>query len=429
MKILIKNAHIIDPFLKIEIDKTSILVENGKILKISNTIDETPDYTIEEDNLVFPAFIDMHTHLREPGFEYKEDIESGTLAGIHGGFTTITAFPNTNPILDSVDKIQLVKERIEKKAKIRVLPIASITKNQEGKELVDFKLLKDHVYGFTDDGKGIQDFNIARKAMIEAKKYNILLMLHEEDERFGKGVVNYGYLSKKLGLEGIKSEAEESMIARDIVLAKETGARIHFCHISTKLGAKLIKIGKEEGLNITAEVTPHHLCFDETTFEDFVPNMKMSPPLRTREDRLFLIDAFKNGIIDCIATDHAPHADHEKKDIKTASFGITGLETAFVIIYNYLVKKGYLNLYDTIKGLTVNPAKTLGLEPNPIKEGNFANFVIFNKKEKTLINDEFFFSRSKNFPLRGELEGKITYLFYNKKFFKFINNTIEEVEF
>jgi len=422
MKILIKNIHIIDTFSGKEIKNSDILIQDATIKKIGHKIKidlKKDDMIIDGKDCIFtPAFTDIHTHLREPGFEYKEDISTGTMAAIHGGFTRITSFPNTKPVIDSIETLAILREKIRKKAKIEVLPIAAITKNQEGKKIVEIEKLKKYVYGFTDDGKGIQDPKIAREAMIRARENNVLLLLHEEDTSYGEGVVNNS-IAEKLKVKGIKPESEESMIARDIILAKDTKARVHICHVSTKLSAKLLKIAKEEGINITGEVTPHHLCFDDTTFSDFGPNMKMSPPLRREEDRLYLIEAFKEGIIDCIATDHAPHAEYEKKDLNTSSFGITGLETAFLTIYNFVVKKGLLSLYDVIKGLTTNPSKTLSLEKTPIIEGAKLNFIIFNKKEKIIIDNKFFFSKSKNFPLRGEMEGKITYVFYDKKFFKF----------
>ncbi len=424
MKTLIKDIFIIDPYQNIN-ENFSIIIENHKIKKIVKKKDESEDFDLIIDGkgkVLFPGLIDMHTHLREPGYEYKEDILSASKAALNGGFTTITSFPNTNPVLNNLENLNKLKKLIQKKALIQILPIAAITKDLKGKNLVDFKTLKKNgVIAFTDDGKGVQNKEVLYEVMKLAKKLDILLLLHEEDEFLLQGgVIHKGVKSKELNLPGICGSVEDMMTARDILLAKETGARIHFCHVSTQISAKLIALAKEENISVTGEVSPHHLCFnDEMIRNIYDTNKKMNPPLRSKEDQEFLIEALKNGVIDTIATDHAPHSEDEKsKDFLNAPFGITGLETAVSLIFSKLVLNDKISFYKLVESFTKAPADILGLKYSPILEGEPLNFVIFNKEKEINLDKAFFYSKSKNFPLINEkLKGKIEYVFYKNEMY------------
>jgi len=426
MKAFIKNILILDPF-RGKNYYSDVWIENSKIKALNSHIHTPEDvdlYIDGQGKVMFPGLIDLHTHLREPGFEYKEDIASGTRAALHGGFTTITAFPNTNPVLDNVERIKMLKASIQHKAAVNVLPVASITIGQKGKELVDFSALsKEGVAIFTDDGKGVQDQAVLISAMRKIKELNALLLLHTEDESLvNGGVIHAGKKSEALGLKGIVPEAEEVMLLRDIALAKMTGAKTHFCHVSTEFGAKMIAAAKQYGIKISAETAPHYLCFSEDLIKNSgESNKKMNPPLRTEKDRKGLVQALKSGMIDVIATDHAPHSEEEKsKSITESPFGIIGLETTLPLLYTFLVKTRQVDFYSIIEALTLKPAQILGLEFYPIQEGNDLNFVIFNMREKSVLNAGFFYSKSRNFPLLGEtLEGKIEAVFYRDKVNRF----------
>ncbi len=423
MKILINNINIIDPFSGTAFE-SSVLVNSGKIEYIGSEKKDFPDVSFEisgEKRILFPGLIDIHTHLREPGFEHKEDIKSGSLAALNGGFTTITSFPNTNPVLDSIENLNNLKKLISEKAVIEVLPIASMTKGLKGEELVDFKALKKlGVKAFTDDGRGIQNQETMIQILKKAHELDLLLLLHEEDEALlEKGVINKGKKSKELNLPGISPEVEEIMTARDLVLAKKYSARIHFCHVSTSFASKIISVAKENGVRATSEVSPHHLCFSEEIIKSKKDsNKKMNPPLRTSKDQSSLIEALKTGEIEAIATDHAPHSKSEKdKGITEAPFGITGLETAIPLLYTKLALEEKISFYRIIEALTKSPADILNIPYHPIKEGNPLNFVIFNTEKNTKLNDSFFYSKSRNFPLFGEvLKGKVEFVFYKNNF-------------
>ncbi|HCL56554.1 MAG TPA: dihydroorotase [Spirochaetia bacterium] len=432
MRVLIKNITILDPFSSRKKKKASLLLENGRIESISDTSKEFRSFKVDcvidgKDRVLFPGLIDLHTHLRDPGFEYKEDIASGSLAALHGGYTTITSFPNTNPVLDSLETLNLLQEKINQNAFVRVLPVAAVTKGLKGKELTDFEALKNAgAVAFTDDGKGIQDPLLMQQAMLRSKKLTIPLLLHTEDESLTEGgVIHKGNKALELGVPGIPYEAEDAMTARDIILAKKTGARVHFCHVSTRFSAKLIQLAKKEGIPVTAEVSPHHLCFTEDMIESLLDaDKKMNPPLRTQKDTEALLKALKKGIIDVIATDHAPHSREEKKKgLLAAPFGITGLETALPLIYTSLIRTKKISFFKIIEALTKKPADILGVNYYPIREKMPLNFVIFNRIKKTTLTPEFFYSKSINFPLIGkEIKGKIEYVFFNNKMTDFRQN-------
>lgn len=424
--IFLKNIQLIDPFTGSN-TRADLLAENLIIKQIGNNLKKPvhTDFFINgESCFIFPGLTDLHTHLREPGFEYKEDIASGTKAAVHGGYTRITSFPNTKPVLDNPETLRYIVEQIQSKAMIDVMPIASITRGLLGEELSDFEtLLENGAVTFTDDGKGVQSDELMLKAMQLAKELNIRLLLHEENELLlNHGVIHLGSKSKLFNLPGISSECEEIMLARDILLAKTTGAKIHFCHVSTTFGAKLIEAAKNEGVFVSGEVTPHHLCFSEEDIKDAADaNYKMNPPLRTLKDTDTLLSCLDKGIIDAIATDHAPHSAEEKKQgFLKAPFGITGLETSLPLIYTKLISKNKISFYRVIESLTKSPCDILNLAYSPIMEGQPLNFVIFNKDKKSVLHDRFFYSKSLNCPLIGSvLQGKIEQVFYRDKLFDF----------
>lgn len=362
-----------------------------------NVIDAT-------DLLISPGFIDLHVHLREPGFSEKETIATGTMAAAKGGFTTIAAMPNTKPVPDSVATLGDFKERISKKAAVRVLPIAAITKGQKGEELVDFqKLAHAGAFAFSDDGVGVENARLMYEAMQGARSVNKAIVAHCEDPdlTYG-GSVHDGEVAKRMGIPGIPSVSEAVHIARDAVLAHATGCHYHVCHVSTKESVALIRQAKALGVHITAEVTPHHLllCEDDIPGDD--ANFKMNPPLRSRADRDALLEGLLDGTIDFIATDHAPHTQDEKRaGMKKAPFGIVGLETAFPLLYTYLVEKGYATLQQLLEWLTVKPANCFGLPYGRLEVGKVADLVLLDLSHEHVIDPASFVSKGKNTPFAG----------------------------
>lgn len=437
MKVIIKDIKVIDPF-KGKSYIASLIVEDGSVISILNDSSKNNsdnfDLVIDgQGKMLFPSLFDMHTHLREPGGEHKETIKTGTMAAVHGGFTKVTAFPNTNPSLDSVDAFNKLLKIIEKDAEVEVFPVPSITKGLKGDSLTDLKALKEAgAMAFTDDGKGVQSSALFIEALKKAKELDLLFLIHPEDESLTfEGVINEGELSSKLGVKGLASEAEESMIARDILLCKKFGGRLHFCHLSTSFGAYLIEAALKEGVNITAEVAPHHLCFTEDMI-NFLSDSdkKMNPPLRTQKDQKALIKALKEGIIKIIATDHAPHSKEEKaNNINKSPFGIIGLETALPLLYHYLVEKNNVSFYTILSAFTKEPASVFGLKPWAVEVQKSADFVIFNSKKKSYIDNDFFFSKSSNFPLKDvSLNGKVEYVFYGNKIYDYSNEDLKLIK-
>jgi dihydroorotase len=420
--LLIRNARIISPG-KISETEADIEIENGVIKSICRDlpIDNIAQYRKVHDNekikenngrvlidaagmVVCPSFMDMHVHLREPGDEAEEDIESGISAALHGGITSICCMPNTKPPVDNQYLVKYILQASAKKG-FKVYPVAAMTKKLEGAELTEFGLLKDcGAAAFSDDGFCIQDAKLMYEIMRYAKQFDILLILHEEDHSFSKsGIMHEGYFSSKLGLEGISSLSETIMVARDIMLAKKTKARIHFTHVSSMDSVELIRLAKKEGVSVTCDVTPHHLCFDEGCLEHYDTNFKVNPPLRTKEDRESLAEALNTGVIDAIASDHAPHLKSEKNTtLKEAAFGVTGMETLFAATYTELVIKRKFPFHKYLSYLAQAPYKILSLKPPEIKPGNTAELVILDLKKEKTINRDFFFSKSLNSPFIGQ---------------------------
>lgn len=399
-------------------EKRDIFVTDGKISFAGdyNACDSVFDFS---DCVIFPGFTDVHVHLREPGFSYKETVKTGTLAAAHGGYTAVFSMPNLNPVPDSVKNLKVQTDIIKRDACIAVYPYAAITKGENGEELSDFDELERYVKAFSDDGRGIQNGEIMRKAMLLAKKYDKIIAAHCEDNGLLRGgYIHDGGYAKAHGHKGICSESEYAQIIRDLKLAKETGCKYHVCHVSAKESVEAIRKAKAEGIDVTCETAPHYLVLcDEDLQED--AKFKMNPPLRSREDKKALLDGIKDGTIDMIATDHAPHSIEEKsKGLKDSLMGVVGLETAFSVLYTKLVKNGKITLEKLIELMSINPGKRFGVEYG-IKEGAAANFAVFDLNESFTVDTKRFMSKGKVTPFEGEelfgvnkmtvADGKIVY--------------------
>lgn len=380
-----------------------VYIKDGKIVEYvaEGDIREQFDAT---GLLISPGFVDVHVHLREPGGEKKETIETGTKAAARGGFTTVAAMPNTRPVPDNAEQLNLLQARIFEAAVVRVLPYASITTRQLGKELTDFKALKEAgAFAFTDDGVGIQEAGMMLAAMKEAAALNMTVVAHCEDNSLiNGGAVHEGHYAKVHGLNGIPSVCESVHIARDVLLAEAAGAHYHVCHVSTKESVRTIRDAKKAGIRVTAEVTPHHLllCEDDISGKD--TNFKMNPPLRAKEDRDALVAGLLDGTIDFIATDHAPHTAEEKSaSLERAPFGIVGLETAFPLLYTHFVKPGTFTLKQLVDWLTVKPAQTFNLPYGTLRVGAAADLTLIDLEANETIDPSTFWSKGKNTPFGG----------------------------
>jgi len=417
LNILIRNGHVVDPKSHRE-GYFDILISGDRIKKVAHNInaDElnmAPDRIIDATGkYVMPGFIDLHVHLREPGYEYKEDIISGSMAAAAGGFTTICAMPNTKPVMDQPDIIKAVLDKA-KKAAVNVLPVAAITVGQEGKTLTDIPaLIKAGAVAISEDGKSVMDTAIYARAMKEAAELGIPVFAHCEDIALAEGgVINAGEKANELGLPGITNGAEDVIVARDIILAKETGARLHLCHCSTEGSAYMLKFAKENGLNITGETCPHYFTLSDSDIPVDDSNYKMNPPLRSRKDVEAIKEALRNDIMDVIATDHAPHSEKEKdRSMLEAPFGIIGLETAFSLTWTELVMTNKLTCRQLVEKMSVNPAKILGIDRGGLNEGEVADVVIADPGTEYVIDKEKFLSKGRNTPFHGrKVRGRILY--------------------
>ncbi|MCF6410498.1 dihydroorotase [Pseudalkalibacillus salsuginis] len=404
MGILLKNARVWNEESR---KLKDVLILDSKVAEIGSNIDREDHEVIDaEGKLLAPGFVDLHVHLREPGGEHKETIETGTKAAAKGGFTTIAAMPNTRPVPDSPTTMMNLQKRIKETAVTRVLPYASITVRQIGDELVDFETLKQEgAFAFTDDGVGIQNADKMLQAMQRAAALDMAIVAHcEENSLIHNGCVHEGEYSKANGLNGIPSVCESVQIARDVLLAEATGVHYHVCHISTKESVRVVRDAKKAGINVTAEVTPHHLLLCEDDIVDRSPDFKMNPPLRSKEDREALIEGLLDGTIDFIATDHAPHAIEEKSvGIERAPFGIVGLETAFPLLYTYLVQPGICNLDFLISRMTTEPSRCFGLPYGRIEVGAPADLVVIDLEHENPIQVENFASKGRNTPFKDRI--------------------------
>ena len=417
MKTLIKNGQINTR--KNMTTPAEIWIEDGRIKAIGFSEAEFDEVFDAKGQLITPGLVDVHVHLREPGFTYKETIEAGTRSAARGGFTTVCAMPNLNPVPDTAEKLRQVYDIIRKDAVVKVLQYAPITENLRSEKLVDQEaLIEEGAFAFTNDGVGVQTAGTMYLAMKEAAKNNKALVAHTEDESllFG-GVMHAGKKAEELGLPGILSVTESSQIARDLLLAEATGVHYHVCHVSTKESVRVIRDAKKAGIHVTAEVSPHHLILiDEDIPEDF-GFWKMNPPLRGREDREALIEGLLDGTIDCIATDHAPHGLEEKsQSFMKSPFGIVGSETAFQLIYTHFVETGRFTLEQVINWLAVKPAEIFGLNAGTLTVGAPADVAVFDITQTCTIDKEDFLSKGENTPFIGwKVKGETQMTFVNGK--------------
>ncbi|MDU1750644.1 MAG: dihydroorotase [Enterococcus faecium] len=419
MKTLIKNGQINTR--KNMTTPAEIWIEDGRIKAIGTGFSEAEfDEVFDaKGQLITPGLVDVHVHLREPGFTYKETIEAGTRSAARGGFTTVCAMPNLNPVPDTAEMLRQVYDIIRKDAVVKVLQYAPITENLRSEKLVDQEaLIEEGAFAFTNDGVGVQTAGTMYLAMKEAAKNNKALVAHTEDESllFG-GVMHAGKKAEELGLPGILSVTESSQIARDLLLAEATGVHYHVCHVSTKESVRVIRDAKKAGIHVTAEVSPHHLILiDEDIPEDF-GFWKMNPPLRGREDREALIEGLLDGTIDCIATDHAPHGLEEKsQSFMKSPFGIVGSETAFQLIYTHFVETGRFTLEQVINWLAVKPAEIFGLNAGTLTVGAPADVAVFDITQTCTIDKEDFLSKGENTPFIGwKVKGETQMTFVNGK--------------
>jgi dihydroorotase len=411
MKILIKNGRIINPASGID-KKADILISDGKVEKISENIEESAERTIDAaGKWVVPGLIDVHVHLREPGFEYKETIATGSYAAAAGGYTTICCMPNTKPVVDSEIMVEYIKLKAQREAVVNVLPIGAITKGQKGEELAEIgKMAKAGACAISEDGRSVVNSGILKTAMSYSKMFDIPVLSHCEDKDLvAGGCMNYGAQSQIMGLKGISNDSEDVIVARDIILAKSTGARLHICHVSTKGAVDLIRYAKSQGQDVSAEITPHHFTLDDTAVDSYDANTKMNPPLRSKEDVEAVREALEDGTAEIIATDHAPHSSDEKNcEYEKAAFGIVGLETALPLGITVLVDGGYITENQLIEKMSVNPAKLLGIKKGNISEGFDADITIINPDIQYSIDSSTFLSKGKNTPFNGyKVRGKV----------------------
>ena len=388
---IIKNGHIIGG------DIEDIAIVDGNIAERGNNIEIHPEDEIIDATglMVAPAFVDVHVHLREPGFGYKERIETGTMAAARGGYSTVCPMPNLNPVPDSVDNLKVQQDIIDRDAKIEVLPYAAITVGRKGEELVDVASLHDKVCAFSDDGSGVQVDGMMERAMTEAVKYDALIAAHCEVEELLKGgYIHDGEYARQHNHKGICSESEWAQVKRDIEIAERLGCRYHVCHISTKETVQLIREAKTRGVKVTCETGPHYLIFTDMDLQEDA-RWKMNPPIRSAEDRAALIEGIKDGTIDMIATDHAPHSVEEKsRGLKDSAMGIVGLETAFAALNTHLVKRGVISLEHLVKIMSINPRKVFRIEGG-LNVGDRADIVLLDTEKTWRVDSNNFYSMGK----------------------------------
>ncbi|HCF71189.1 MAG TPA: dihydroorotase [Syntrophomonas sp.] len=409
MKLIIKDGIVVDPYNGIK-EALDVLVEDGQISKVAKNIRHKSAEVIDAaGNLVCPGFIDIHVHLREPGYEYKEDIASGTRAAAAGGFTTVCCMPNTDPVVDNGAVAAFIRDKARQTGVVNVLPIGCISKGQEGNEITAMGELKEAgCIAVSDDGKPVMNSSVMRNAMTYAKMFKLPVLSHCEDLHLSRdGQMHEGFYSTYYGLPGIPAEAEELMVARDLLLARLTGAHVHICHISTMGSLNLIRQARKEGIHVTCEVTPHHLTLTDETVGSYDADTKVNPPLRSREHVEALWEGIKDGTIDCIATDHAPHHQESKDcEYNLASNGISGLETAVAVIMDRLVNQGIIDLEKMVQLFTAGPARIMGLEKGTLSPGRTADITIIDPNLKKRVDIAKFNSKGKNTPFKGlELQG------------------------
>ena len=387
-----------------QITRADMEIKNGRIENINNNINHKNLKKLDVSGcIITPGFMDLHVHLRSPGFEYKENIKTGTQAAAAGGYVIVCAMPNLNPVPDSIENLRVELDLIEKDSCVKVLPYGAITKGEKGAELSDMDALSPYVVGFSDDGRGVQDENMMLKAMKRVKELNKFIAAHCEDESllYKNWAVHDGILAKKFDLIGNRSESEWRQVERDLKLVEQTGCPYHVCHVSTKESVDLIREAKSRGLPVTCETGPHYLVLCDEDLQDD-GRFKMNPPIRTKRDQEALITGLQDGVIDCIATDHAPHSIQEKsKGLKASLNGIIGMETAFPALYTRLVKPGVISLERLLNAMCVRPREIAGLSDGNFNTGERADLAVLDLNLNYKINPDKFYSMGRSTPFDG----------------------------
>lgn len=400
MKTLIQGGNVV---LKDRIEKCDVLIEDGIITGIGSGL-EGDEVIPASGKTVIPGIIDMHVHLREPGFEGKEDIASGSLAAVAGGVTQVCCMPNTDPVCDNAVVVNYIINRAKEVDLCKVRPIGAITRGEQGESLADIgKMAQAGIVAISDDGRSVMNSNIMRLAMEYASDFGLKCLCHCEDKTLvDGGVVNEGYNSTLCGLKGQLRAVEDIMICRDICLSRSLDIPVHICHVSTYSGVDIIRAAKADGVKVTAETCPHYFALTDDIITSFDTYTKVSPPVREERDRLAVIEGLKDGTIDCIVTDHAPHSKKDKEvEYNLAAFGMSGIETSFAVSYTYLVKTGALTLPELMRKMSYEPAKVLGLEGGEICEGGVADIAIVDLDADYVVDGEKFLSKGKNTPFNG----------------------------
>ncbi len=407
----IKNGHLIDPANNLD-GRADLWIKSGKVIAVGSYDGKADDVIDATGKVVCPGFIDMHVHLREPGEEWKEDVESGSRAAVAGGVTTLCCMPNTSPHIDHAAVARQIIERAKAVNLCNVHPIGAVTKQLEGKELTEMReLAREGCVAFSDDGMPIWHAGVMRRALEYASSFGFMVIQHaEEKELTAGGAINEGWVSTQLGVSGMPTEGEDSMIARDIMLTRRIDARYHVAHISTKGGVEMVRQARSEGLKVSTEAAPHHFALTEEEVLGYNADAKMSPPLRVEEDRQAVVEGLRDGTIEVIATDHAPHHEDDKRcGLSCAAFGIVGLETMLPVSLE-LVRTGVLTMSDMIAKMTCNPARLLGLESGTLAVGAEADICIFDAEKTWRVDREKLVSRGKNTPWHGkEVTGLVTH--------------------
>jgi len=417
MKTLIKNGLVIDPIQNIN-EVSDILIQGKKVVKVSRDISVPADKIIDAKNkIVIPGLIDMHVHLREPGREDKETVASGTKAALQGGVTSVLAMPNTMPAIDTLENVKILKAIIDKSAYVNVYICAAMTRGRRGAEVTDIAAMKkEGIIAISDDGSSVDDETILLSALKIAKKSGVVAICHCEDKSLSNsGVVNLGIISTKLGLRGISRESEYRRVERDIALAKKSGAHIHIAHVSCRESVEIIAKAKKKGIFVTAETAPHYFSLTQDSVSGYDTNMKINPPLRAKEDVEAIKESLRSGVIDAIASDHAPHTINEKDiEFDRAEFGTIGLETILSISITELIEKKILDWPALVEKLVVNPAKILNIEKGSLRPGDDADVIIVSQEKEWVVEKDNLVSKSKNSAFLGrKLKGVVDYTIFS----------------